>query len=74
MEVGAELTNRMNGHNDDAALVPCGSESVVGGVFVPCAIDQYVDLSKALEDFKVIETAVGLRPECGSGRTVQYVP
>ena len=74
VEVDAELTIRMNGHNDDAAPVPCGSESVVGGFFVPCAVDQHVDLSKALEDFKVIETAVGLRPECGSGRTVQYVP
>ena len=66
----------MNGHNDDAALVPrsTGSESVVGGVFVPCTVDQYVDLSKVSEDFKVIETAVDLRPEGGSGRAVQYVP
>ena len=32
VEVDAELTIRMNGHNDDAAPVPCGSESVVGGV------------------------------------------
>ena len=35
MEVDAELTIRMNGHNDDADLVPRGSESVVGGVFEP---------------------------------------
>ena len=64
----------MNDHNDDAALVPRGSESVVGGVFVPCAVDQYVDLSKVSGDFKVMETAVDLRPEGWSGRTVQYVP
>ena len=64
----------MKGRNDDVALVPCGSESVVGGVFVPCVVDQYVDLSKVSEDFKVIETAVDLRLEGGSGRTVQYVP
>ena len=46
MEVDAELAIRMNCHNDDAALVPRGSESVVGGAFAPCAVDQYVDLSK----------------------------
>ena len=32
-EVDAELTIRMNDHNHDTALVPRGSESVVGGVF-----------------------------------------
>ena len=74
VEVDAELTIRMNGHSDAAALVLRGSESVVGGVFVPCTIDRYADFSKVSEEFKVIETAVGLRPEGGSGRTVQYVP
>ena len=74
MEVAAELTIRMNGRNDDAVLVLRGSESAVGGVFAPCAVDQYVDLSKVSEGFKVIETAADLRPEGGSGRTVQYVP
>ena len=71
MEVDVELTIRMNGNNDDAALVPRGSENVVGWVFVPCTVDQYVDFSKVSGDFKVIETAVDLRPEGGSGRTVQ---
>ena len=74
MEVDAEPTIRMDGHNDDAALILRGPESVVEEVFVPCAVDQYVDLSKVSEDSKVIETAVDLRPEGGSGQTVQYVP
>ena len=49
MEVAAELTIRMNSRNDDTALVLRGSESAVGEVFAPCAVNQYVDLSKVLE-------------------------
>ena len=49
-------------------------------LFVPCTIDQYVDISKVSEDFKVVEMAVaservvGLRPEGGSGGAVRCVP
>ena len=66
----------MNGHhNGDAALVRASSR-----ILVPCTIDQYVDLSKVSEDFKVVEMAVAservvdLRPEGGSGGTVRCVP
>ena len=47
---------------------------------MPCTIDQYVDISKVSEDFKVVEMAVAservvdLRPEGGSGGTVRCVP
>ena len=47
---------------------------------MPCTIDQYVDISKVSEDYKVVEMAVAservvdLRPEGGSGEAVRCVP